>query len=80
LSRLTAVFRGSSSVCRDNGDTPVNPAQKRKIGNKCQQVQRCNRSRTKKTRRDTYSQRRQTLFEDALLRLALAAHVPYWQS
>jgi hypothetical protein len=25
-SRLTAVIRGSSSGCRDDGDTPVNPA------------------------------------------------------
>jgi hypothetical protein len=26
LSRLTTVIRGSSSGCRDDGDTPVNPA------------------------------------------------------
>jgi hypothetical protein len=26
-SRLTAFIRGSSSVCKDDGDTPVNSAQ-----------------------------------------------------
>jgi hypothetical protein len=29
-SRLTAVIRGSSSVCKDDGDTPVNSAQQKR--------------------------------------------------
>jgi hypothetical protein len=29
-SRLTASISGSLSVCRDNGDTPVNSAQKKR--------------------------------------------------